>query len=99
MNMSKCKKSGNTGSVVSAVRIRTKVFHADTYIVDSNLADTLHWLSLHQDSYDSFSYDAVTQALMVHHANGVDQIRVGDYLNARYGILITAHNFSASSST
>ena len=26
MNMSKCKKSGNTGSVVSAVRIRTKVF-------------------------------------------------------------------------
>lgn len=80
-------------------RHMSKDFHADTYIVDSNLADTLHWLSLHQDSYDSFSYDAVTQALMVHHANGVDQIRVGDYLNARYGILITAHNFFASSSS
>lgn len=80
-------------------RHMSKDFHADTYIVDSNLADTLHWLSLHQDSYDSFSYDAVTQALMVHHANGVDQIRVGDYSNARYGILITAHNFSASSLT
>ena len=80
-------------------RHMSKDFHADTYIVDSKLADTLHWLSLHQDSYDSFSYDAVTQALMVHHANGVDQIRVGDYLNARYGILITAHNFSASSLT
>lgn len=80
-------------------RHMSKDFHADTYIVDSKLADTLHWLSLHQDSYDSFSYNAVTQALMVHHANGVDQIRVGDYLNARYGILITAHNFSASSLT
>ena len=79
-------------------RHMSKDFHADTYIVDSKLADTLHWLSLHQDSYDSFSYDAVTQALMVHHANGVDQIRVGDYLNTRYGILITAHNFSVSSS-
>ena len=79
-------------------RHMSKDFHADTYIVDSNLADTLHWLSLHQESYDSFSYDAVTQVLMVHHANGVDQIRVGDYLNDRYGILITAHNFSVSSS-
>lgn len=49
-------------------RHMSKDFHADTYIVDSNLADTLHWLSLHQDSYDSFSYDAVTQALMVHHS-------------------------------
>ncbi|MCU4439553.1 hypothetical protein KTI07_08510 [Acinetobacter lwoffii] len=76
----------------------SKDFHADSYIVDSSLADTLHWLSLHQDSYESFSSDAVTQVLMVHHANGVDQIRVGDYLNARYGILITAHNFSVSSS-
>ena len=79
-------------------RHMSKDFHADIYIVDSSLADTLHWLSLHQDSYESFSYDAVTQVLMVHHANGVDQIRVGDYLNARYGILITAHNFSVSSS-
>ena len=75
-------------------RHMSKDFHADTYIVDSKLADTLHWLSLHQDSYDSFSYDAVTQALMVHHANGVDSIRTGDYLNASYGILITAHNFA-----
>ncbi len=59
----------------------SKNFHADTYIVDS---------------YESFSYDAITQELVVHHANGMDQIRVGDYLNARYGILITAHNFSAT---
>jgi hypothetical protein len=33
----------------------SKDFHAKTYIVDENLADTLHWLSLHQDCYDSFS--------------------------------------------
>ena len=70
-------------------RHMSKDFHADTYIVDSKLADTLHWLSLHQDSYDSFSYDAVTQAMMLNHSNGVDQNLVGDYLNNRYGILIT----------
>ena len=74
----------------------SKDFQADTYIIDENLADTLHWLSLHQDCYDSFSFDALTQELVVHHANGTDQIRIGDYLNASYGILITAHNFSAS---
>ena len=74
----------------------SKAFQADTYIVDENLADTLHWLSLHQDCYDSFHYDALSQTLTVEHANGADVIRVGDYLNASYGILITAHNFSAS---
>ncbi len=74
----------------------SKDFHAKTYIVDENLADTLHWLSLHQDCYDSFHYDALSQTLTVEHANGADVIRVGDYLNANYGILITAHNFSAS---
>ncbi|WP_312532890.1 hypothetical protein [Acinetobacter variabilis] len=74
----------------------SKDFQADTYIVDENLADTLHWLSLHQDCYDSFHYDALSQTLTVEHANGADVIRVGDYLNASYGILITAHNFSAS---
>lgn len=74
----------------------SKDFQADTYIVDENLADTLHWLSLHQDCYDSFHYDALSQTLTVEHANGADVIWVGDYLNASYGILITAHNFSAS---
>lgn len=74
----------------------SKDFQADTYIVDENLADTLHWLTLHQDAFDAFHYDAVTQVLTVEHANGQDQIYVGDYLNARYGILITAHNFAAS---
>lgn len=74
----------------------SKDFQADTYIVDENLADTLHWLSLHQDCYDSFHYDALSQTLTVEHANGADVIRIGDYLNASYGILITAHNFSAS---
>ncbi|MGN9712394.1 hypothetical protein ACG9WQ_003190 [Acinetobacter variabilis] len=74
----------------------SKDFQSDTYIVDENLADTLHWLSLHQDCYDSFHYDALSQTLTVEHANGADVIRVGDYLNANYGILITAHNFSAS---
>ena len=72
----------------------TKDFHAPTYVVDAQLADTLNWLCHHQESFDSFSYNAVTQELVVHHANGTDMIRVGDYLNSRYGILITAHNFS-----
>ena len=73
----------------------SKNFQADTYIVDDSLADTLHWLSLHQDCFDALHYDATTKILMVEHANGQDQIYVGDYLNASYGILITAHNFAA----
>lgn len=71
-----------------------KDFQKQTYIVNDNLADTLHWLTVHQDCYDSFQYDAISKQLIVHHANGMDEIRVGDYLNASYGILITAHNFS-----
>ncbi|WP_347454879.1 hypothetical protein ABEF86_05890 [Acinetobacter thermotolerans] len=76
----------------------SKDFQADTYIVDDNLADILHWLSLHQDCYDSFHYDALSQTLTVEHANGADVIRGGDYLNAKYGILITAHNFAGARS-
>ena len=71
-----------------------KDFKAQTYIVDEYFPDTLTWLCHHQDSFDSFSYDAITQELLVHHANGVDSILTGDYLNASYGILITAHNFA-----
>lgn len=71
-----------------------KDFKAQTYIVDEHLPDTLTWLCHHQDSFDSFTYDAITQELLVHHANGIDSIRTGDYLNASYGILITAHNFA-----
>lgn len=71
-----------------------KDFKAQTYIVDEHLPNTLTWLCHHQDSFDSFTYDAITQELLVHHANGVDSIRIGDYLNASYGILITAHNFA-----
>ena len=71
-----------------------KDFSQNTYIVDHNLADTLHWLSLHQDCFDSFNYDALSQTLIVQHANGADEILEGDYLNAQYGILITSHNFA-----
>lgn len=73
----------------------SKDFSADTYIVDDQLADTLQWLIQHQESFESLHYDALDKQLTVHHANGSDVIRVGDYLNARYGILITANNFSA----
>ncbi|WP_425917894.1 hypothetical protein [Acinetobacter sp. TSRC1-2] len=71
-----------------------KDFKVQTYIVDGRLEDTLTWLCHHQDSFDSFTYDAISKELVVHHANGTDIIRVGDYLNSSYGILITAHNFA-----
>ena len=67
-----------------------KDFKAETYIVDDNLADTLTWLCHHQDSFDSFHFDVLTQELSVTHAAGMDVIRQGNFLNARYGILITA---------
>ena len=34
--------------------------------------------------------DAIQQQLTVEHANGVDIIKAGQYLNANYGILITS---------
>ena len=77
--------------------MRNKDFKALTYLVDHNLSDTLTWLCHHQESFDAFNYDAITQQLTVHHANGSDIIRIGDYLNASYGILITAHNFADQS--
>lgn len=74
----------------------SKDFQADAYIVDDQMIDTLQWLLQHQDSFERFEYDAIYQTLVVYHANGQDQIYVGDYLNAKYGILITAHNFAKS---
>ncbi len=71
-----------------------KDFQSDTYVVDDQLQDTLTWLCHHQESFDSFRYDAIDAELVVFHANGQDVIKEGDYLNARYGILITAHNFA-----
>lgn len=67
-----------------------KYFNAETYVVDGNLADTVTWLCHHQDCFDSFQYDVITQELKVHHANGADIIRVGMFLNAKYGVLITS---------
>lgn len=67
-----------------------KDFSADTYIVDDHLADTLSWLAHHQECYEHFEYDALSKELRVHHANGTDRIKKGDYLNAQYGILITS---------
>lgn len=68
----------------------SKNFLADSYIVDEHLADTLNWLCQHQDCYDAFHFDVLTQELKVHHANGSDIIRQGMYLTAKYGILITS---------
>ena len=68
----------------------SKDFSAETYVVDDNLADTLRWLILHQDCYDRFQFDVVQQQLRVEHANGMDIIRVGQFLNASYGILISS---------
>ncbi len=72
----------------------SKDFLADTYVVDDQLQDTLAWLCCHQDCFDSFYYDALQKELRVMHANGQDIIKEGAYLNANYGILITAHNFA-----
>lgn len=44
----------------------------------------------HQDIFDSFHFDVHTQELSVTHAAGVDIIRQGMFLNAKYGILVTS---------
>ena len=72
----------------------SKDFQAERFTVDANMTDTITWLLQHQDCFEFFHYDAVSKQLVVEHANGQDIIREGDFLNASYGILITAHNFA-----
>ncbi|AOA58558.1 hypothetical protein [Acinetobacter larvae] len=67
-----------------------KDFQAMQYIVDDNIADTMHWLLQHQDCFDELCFDVHSQQLRVIHANGTDIIREGMYLNAGYGLLITS---------
>jgi len=67
-----------------------KDFKSETYTVDDNMADTMTWLMHHQEVFDSFHFDVHTQELSVSHAAGVDIIRVGMYLTAKYGILVTS---------
>ena len=44
----------------------------------------------HQEVFDSFHFDVHSQELSVTHAAGVDIIREGMFLNAKYGILVTS---------
>ena len=67
-----------------------KDFKSETYKVDESTTDTILWLMQHQDIFDSFHFDTHTQELSVTHAAGVDIIRVGMFLNAKYGILVTS---------
>ena len=61
-----------------------KDFSKQTYVVDDVLADTLTWLCHHQDIFDAFEYDALTQILKVHHANGTDPRRYVSECQIRY---------------
>ena len=68
----------------------TKNFQSEQYTVDENIQDTIAWLLQHQDCYDEFHFDVHTQELTVTHAAGVDILRQGQYLTAKYGILVTS---------
>jgi hypothetical protein len=70
--------------------IMDKDFGSETYTVDERITDTILWLMQHQEIFDSFHFDVHTQELSVTHAAGVDIIRVGMFLNAKYGILVTS---------
>ena len=61
-----------------------------TYIATQDVAATISWLLAHQECYERFEYNALTQELMVEHANGRDIIKIGHYLNAQYGVLLTS---------
>ncbi len=68
----------------------SKDYKALTYIADENISDTILWLLNHQDVFESFQFDVLSQELSVTHAAGRDIIRVGTFLNATYGILVTS---------
>ncbi len=77
-------------SIEDIQSVMNKDFKAETYTVDESITDTILWLMQHQDIFDSFHFDVHTQELSVTHAAGVDVIRVGMFLNAKYGILVTS---------
>ncbi|MEQ1065700.1 hypothetical protein ABLB96_12890 [Acinetobacter sp. XH1741] len=68
----------------------SKDYKALTYIADENISDTILWLLNHQDVFETFHFDVLSQELSVTHAAGRDIIRVGTFLNASYGILVTS---------
>ncbi|WP_119689263.1 hypothetical protein [Acinetobacter nosocomialis] len=68
----------------------SKDYKALTYIADENISDTILWLLNHQDVFESFQFDVLSQELSVTHVAGRDIIRVGTFLNATYGILVTS---------
>lgn len=70
--------------------VMDKNFNSETYTVDESISDTILWLMHHQEIFDSFHFDVHTQELSVTHAAGVDIIRIGMFLNAKYGILVTS---------
>ncbi|ENU30111.1 hypothetical protein F991_01909 [Acinetobacter sp. CIP-A165] len=70
--------------------VMNKDFNSETYTVDESISDTILWLMHHQEIFDSFHFDVHTQELSVTHAAGVDIIRIGMFLNAKYGILVTS---------
>ena len=70
--------------------VMDKDFNSETYTVDESISDTILWLMHHQEIFDSFHFDVHTQELSVTHAAGVDIIRIGMFLNAKYGILVTS---------
>ena len=72
------------------MNMNNKDFQEKRYQVDENMADTLTWLLHHHETYQFFTYHADTQELTVTHDAGVDTIRIGDYLNANYDILLTS---------
>ncbi len=67
-----------------------KDYKALTYNADEKISDTILWLLNHQNVFESIQFDVLSQELSVKHAAGTDIIRVGTYLNATYGILVTS---------
>lgn len=67
-----------------------KDFFAENYVVDDYFSDTFVWLYHHQDCFESFEFDVFKQELKVYHVNGIDVIRCGMFLTAKYGILVTS---------
>ena len=72
------------------IAVLSKFIRYDIFNLVENIANTIFWLMQHQDIFDSFHFDVHTQELSVTHAAGVDIIRQGMFLNAKYGILVTS---------
>ncbi|MBF7689468.1 hypothetical protein [Acinetobacter pollinis] len=61
----------------------------ETHVI-KEWSQTIQWLMKYDECFDELKYDAIRKEWTVRHAAGEDILRIGMFLTAKYGILVTS---------